>query len=222
MAGHRLSAHLCQPATRPVAFRRRLRWTAPLLLTAACGGCAAFSSDGGLTLVNGIVAPEFKSEVVKVRGEDLGQAHARAARLLSTTLSADGAVRIALLNNKGLQASYNELGIAEAATVEASLPPNPTFSISRLQTPVELDIERRIIMDILALATLRRAPSSPPNVSVRSSCMPPWKPCGSVLRHAKPTTARSRLRNLWHRSRKRCPLLNLPPSSPRNWARPAP
>jgi hypothetical protein len=69
-------------------------------------------------------------------------------------LSADGAVRIALLNNKGLQASYNELGIAEAAMVEASLPPNPTFSLSRIQTPVELDIERRIIMDILALATL--------------------------------------------------------------------
>jgi hypothetical protein len=83
------------------------------------------------------------------------------------------------------------LSIAEAAMVEASVPPNPTFSISRLQTPVELDIERRIIMDILALATLRRAPSSPPNVSVRRSCIPPWKPCGSALRHAKPTTARS-------------------------------
>jgi hypothetical protein len=77
-----------------------------------------------------------------------------AARLLSATLSADSAVRIALLNNKGLQASYNELGIAEAAMVEASLPPNPTFSLSPIWTPVELDIERRIIMDILALATL--------------------------------------------------------------------
>jgi outer membrane protein TolC len=38
--------------------------------------------------------------------------------------------------------------------VEASLPPNPTFSLSHIQTPVELDIERRIIADILALATL--------------------------------------------------------------------
>ncbi len=63
-------------------------------------------------------------------------------------------MRIALLNNKGLQAAYNELGIAEAAMVEASLPPNPTFSLSRIWTPVELDIERRIIADILALATL--------------------------------------------------------------------
>jgi hypothetical protein len=88
MAGNRLSARLCQPATRPVAFRRRLRWTAALLLAAASGGCAAFSPDGGMTLVNGIVAPEFKSEAVKVHGKDLGEAHARAARLLSARLSA--------------------------------------------------------------------------------------------------------------------------------------
>src|SRR5579883_1969327 len=36
----------------------------------------------------------------------------------------------------------------------ARCPPNPAFSISRLSTPVELDIERRIVGDILALATL--------------------------------------------------------------------
>jgi outer membrane protein TolC len=108
-----------------------------------------------MALVNGIVAPELKSDIVKLSSKDLaGEAHPRAARLLGSTLSADAAVRIALLNNKGLQAAYNELGIAEAAMVEASLPPNPTFSLSRIWTPVELDIERRIIADILALATL--------------------------------------------------------------------
>jgi outer membrane protein TolC len=108
-----------------------------------------------MTLVNGIVVPELKSKAEEVNSEDLaGEVHARATRLLGATLSADGAIRIALLNDKGLQASYNELGIAEATMVEASLPPNPTFSLSRIQTPVELDIERRIIMDILALATL--------------------------------------------------------------------
>lgn len=63
-------------------------------------------------------------------------------------------MQVALLNNKGLQAAYNYLGIAEAIMVKASLPPNPTFSLSRISTPVELDIERRIVADILALATL--------------------------------------------------------------------
>ena len=161
MPGHRLSARIHKLGTSPLVVRRRLRLAGALTLAAACGGCAAFSPDGGMALVNGIVAPEFKSEVVKVNGEDVtGEAHARAARLLGVMLSADGAVRIALLNNKGLQASYNELGIAEATMVEASLPPNPTFSLSRIQTPVELDIERRIIMDILAprdAADARRA-----------------------------------------------------------------
>src|SRR6516225_6311240 len=38
--------------------------------------------------------------------------------------------------------------------VKASLPPSPTIAFSALSTPVELDIERRIIADILALATL--------------------------------------------------------------------
>jgi hypothetical protein len=81
-----------------------------------------------------------------VNDEDVaGNAHVRTMQLLSATLSADGAVGVALLNSKGLQASYNELGIAEAAMVEVSLPPNPTFSLSRIQTPVELDIERRIL-----------------------------------------------------------------------------
>jgi hypothetical protein len=31
---------------------------------------------------------------------------------------------------------------------------NPTFSLSRISTPVEIDIERRIVADILSLATL--------------------------------------------------------------------
>ena len=41
--------------------------------------------------------------------------------------------------------------------VEASLPPNPTFSLSRISTPVELDVERQIVGDIFALATLAGA-----------------------------------------------------------------
>jgi hypothetical protein len=74
--------------------------------------------------------------------------------LIRRPLSADAAVQIALLNNRGLQAAYNDLGLAEAAMVEASLPPNPAFSLSRVSTPIELEIERAIVVNILALATL--------------------------------------------------------------------
>jgi outer membrane protein TolC len=92
---------------------------------------------------------------VKIDSEEAAAAaSARVRGLLAHTLSADAAVQIALLNNRGLQAGYNELGIAEAARIEASLPPNPTFAVSRISTPAELDIERQIAGDILALATL--------------------------------------------------------------------
>ena len=106
-------------------------------------------------VVSGIAATELRKDTLKIGSEEAATAgRARVRRLLASTVSVDAAVQIALLNNKGLQAAYNELGIAEAAMVEASLPPNPAFSISRLSTSVELDIERRIVGDILALATL--------------------------------------------------------------------
>ena len=53
-------------------------------------------------------------------------AAARVKQLLAKPLTAASAVQIALLNNRGLQAAYNELGISEAQMVEASLPPAPT------------------------------------------------------------------------------------------------
>jgi outer membrane protein TolC len=113
-------------------------------------GCASFSPDAGMNGVTAIVA-----EANKIDSEEAAAAaNARTRKLLGSPLSADTAVRLALLNNNALQASYNELGIAEAAKIEASLPPNPTFLVRGTSTPVELDIEREIAGDVLALATL--------------------------------------------------------------------
>ena len=47
--------------------------------------------------------------------------------LLDKPLVADTAVRIALLNNRRLQATYEEIGIAHAAVIEADTPSNPAF-----------------------------------------------------------------------------------------------
>jgi len=92
---------------------------------------------------------------VALRTPEEGQAaRARVAALLRRPLTADSAVQVALLNNRALQAAYNELGLAEAAMIQASLAPNPTFSVSRVATSLEIEIERKIVADILALATL--------------------------------------------------------------------
>ncbi len=128
---------------------------APVLLAALLAGCASFSPDGGMSWVNGIVAPALRQDAVKIGSDDeAADAGARVRQLLRSPLTAETAVGIALLNNKDLQAAYNELGIAEAVMVQASLPPSPRFAVSDISTPVELDIEARIVADILALATL--------------------------------------------------------------------
>jgi outer membrane protein TolC len=118
-------------------------------------GCKTFSPDGGLDVVSGIAATELKKEVVFVRNEgDAEFAREKVAALLKRPLTAESAVQVALLNNRGLQAAYNELGISEAALVGAYLPPNPTFSVERLASGVEIELEGRIIANILALLTL--------------------------------------------------------------------
>jgi len=127
-----------------------------LVLTAlSVSGCAAFSPDSGMTDVSDLTKQAINKDVAFVRtAEGTGAVEARVRQLLSRTLSADAAVQIALLNNKGLQAAYNELALAETDLVEQSLPPNPVFSISRISGNGASEIERQVVGDILALATL--------------------------------------------------------------------
>lgn len=120
------------------------------------GGCASFSKDGGMSFVADQTASILGKDVVKIRNEDQSAAaQARVRALLAKPLSADTAVQVALLNNRALQAAYNELGVSEAEMVEASLPPAPTISLARL-TGAELEIERQIVQNVLALLTLPR------------------------------------------------------------------
>jgi outer membrane protein TolC len=126
-----------------------------LALAAALPACQTFSPDGGMSVVADIAGPALRTDVVALNTpEEDAAARAKVKALLRRPLSADAAVRIALLNNRGLQAAYNELGLAEAVMVQASLPPNPTISVERLSGPVEIEVEKRIVANILALATL--------------------------------------------------------------------
>lgn len=118
-------------------------------------GCQTFSPDGGMDIVAAIAGRELSKDVAALSNAPAAEAaRARVDALLRRPLTADAAVQVALLNNRGLQASYNELGLAEAAMVQASRPPNPTFSVERLSGPAEIEIERRIVANVLALATL--------------------------------------------------------------------
>jgi outer membrane protein TolC len=136
-------------------FRSGPAATALLLSAIVLSGCASFSSDGGMAIVADLTAETIQKDVVSIRTEDDAlRADVAVKGLLRRGLTVDTAVQIALLNNRGLQASYNELALAETDLVQASLPPNPTFSISRISGDGAIEIERQIVGDILALATL--------------------------------------------------------------------
>jgi outer membrane protein TolC len=120
------------------------------------GGCASFSKDGGMALVADQTGSVLGTSAVKIRNEaDAASARARVRSLLSVPLTADAAVQVALLNNRALQAAYNDLGVSETDMVQASLPPTPTLSLVHL-TGAELEIERQIAQNLLGLLTLRR------------------------------------------------------------------
>lgn len=120
----------------------------------ALSGCASFSADRGLAGVQTLAGP-LGNDIVAIRSDD----DAAAARsivqdLLASRLSADDAVRIAMLNNRDVQAAFNRLGIAEAERVSASLPDNPGFSFERIAGAGSVEIEARVVMSVISLLTL--------------------------------------------------------------------
>ncbi len=150
----RLCAWLAAPWRQPKLWRPVNR-AALLAATLLLPGCAALSPDGGMSVPAEIAAQHLRKDVTAIRSEDDAEAaRERVDRLLKRPLTADSAVQIALLNNRGLQAAYNELGIAEAVRVQQSLPPSPSISVSRITGAAEIEIERQIAGNILALLTL--------------------------------------------------------------------
>lgn len=143
-------------ATIQCAGGRPQRVIAALLTLAFLGGCATFSADGGLESVQTAGKERgLAQNVVWLKTEkDAETARASVIKLLAAPLTADNAVQIALLNNRGLQATYAELGIAEADVVQAGRLRNPGFSFSRLTRADEVEIERTFLFDVLGLITL--------------------------------------------------------------------
>ena len=146
----------------------------------------------------------LNKDVVQVRSaEDAAAVRTRVTRLLHRPLSADAAVQIALLNNLGLQAAYNRLGIAEALAVKASRPPALSFSLlGRLDPGRARHRAQSHRQPAVARSPCRRAPGSRPISSRKPSFAPRRRPCGSRRRRGALMCARSRPRRSWRRSAK--------------------
>ena len=116
------------------------------------GGCATFSKDGGFNSVSGVTKDRINKDITWVRGDaDADMVQTSVKQLLASPLSADDAVQVALLNNRGLQATYAELGIAEANLVQAGRLRNPGFTFLRAQGGGEKRIERTYTFDFVSL-----------------------------------------------------------------------
>lgn len=128
----------------------------PLLIPALLGGCVSFSEDGGFGTVHSTVRERAGVEAKWVRSDaEADSVRGRVKELLEQPLSAEAAMQVALLNNPGLQASYAEMGIAEADLVQASRWSGPKFSFARLSHGGGgVDIERGLFFDLLGLITI--------------------------------------------------------------------
>lgn len=118
-------------------------------------GCATFSKDGGMDSVSAMTKDRTGQSVqLQKTAEDGAAAESRVKELLAQPLTPDSAVQTALANNKGLQASLAELGIAEANLVQAGRLRNPGYSFGRLRGGDEVEIDRSIMFDFVGILTL--------------------------------------------------------------------
>jgi outer membrane protein TolC len=118
-------------------------------------GCASFSPDGGFGFVEQTARERLGKELKWSRTEaDQDNLAQRVAELLAKPLSADAAVQVALLNNRGLQAEFQQLGISESELVQAARLPNPGFSFGRSSQGDEREIERGLHINLARLIAL--------------------------------------------------------------------
>ncbi|MCC7287424.1 MAG: TolC family protein [Burkholderiaceae bacterium] len=139
---------------RPFALAP-VRRTVALVAFALLAGCTSFSPDGGFAPVEQAARSRLDKDLLWARTDaERERIEQRVAELLRAPLAADDAVQLALLNNKGLQASYHALGIGEAELVQAGRLPNPGFSFARLTRGSEVELERSFHFNLARLIVL--------------------------------------------------------------------
>ena len=131
---------------------------AVLLSAGLFGGCATVPREAGFGDVQKAVA-ERTGHLVQWRGRSAEDAAVDqlVRSLLQKELTAEDAVEIAVLNNLSLQATYQDLGIAQADLVQAGLLQNPTLSLERRFSgqAAEFDVAQNLI-SLLAMPLRKR------------------------------------------------------------------
>jgi len=152
-----VDANISQPrrtrTQRVCAMRAAL-----VLVLVVLAGCASTSAEAPFRDTAHAVEERTNHRIRWNRAGDDDQAVARSIHaLLSRELSVDGAVEVALLNNKNLQATYEDLSVAQADLVQAGLLKNPVFG-GGLEFPITGDVATggslSVSEDFLSLFTI--------------------------------------------------------------------
>jgi cobalt-zinc-cadmium efflux system outer membrane protein len=92
-------------------------------------GCASTDPAAGFADVQAAAQDRIGARLQWIRGtEEDADVDRKVRELLASPLTVEAAVQVALLNNRSLQATYEDLGMAQADLVEAGLLENPVFS----------------------------------------------------------------------------------------------
>jgi cobalt-zinc-cadmium efflux system outer membrane protein len=134
------------------------RAAAALALSLSVAGCGAVSPKADFAEVQTMAGERIGQTLYW--SEDGSQGAVRTEQLASIfrePLTAETAVRVALLNNRDLQATYQELGIARADLVQAGLPKNPVLSVERRFSgqALETDVMQNLL-DLLVIPLRKR------------------------------------------------------------------
>lgn len=144
-----------RPARKLAPTELRCAQVMRLLLGAigalAVSGCATLTEDAGFSPVRAITKERtgYEARWARTKG-DADAIETTVREILARPLSVDDAVRIALINNRGLQAAYAEVGIAETELFQATWPLNG-LERDRL-TATQLSVAAQAL-DVAAQAT---------------------------------------------------------------------
>jgi cobalt-zinc-cadmium efflux system outer membrane protein len=105
---------------------------AAMLATTTLAGCATVDPRGAFESTREHLAGRHPGEAVWLRLDGEEAADRRAAEILAAPLSPDAAAELALLRHPSLQATLEELGIAQADLAQATRLANPGVSFTAL------------------------------------------------------------------------------------------
>jgi outer membrane protein TolC len=126
---------------------------APLAL-AVLAGCTAVAPDGGFGSVAETTRARIGAEPRLARDDAAARELAQSVHaMLGEPLGMEDAVRVALLANPGLQASYWKVGIAQSDLAKAGRLPNPVLDFKHTANANGAIIERTFTANLIGLLT---------------------------------------------------------------------